>query len=774
MSSSSPPGADTGSHAPPERVAYSGDELETALSALREQNRRLQARVDELEFAEEERQRAVDELRKRDAELRIITDSVPVLISYIDRNHHYRFVNRAYELWFGRQTSEVQGKHMRDLLGAPAYEMVRPYLDEALRGRRVSYEMELPYAEGGARYINATYEPQLGEAGEVEGIVSMVADLSVQKRMADAQQALYRELREAERRVAFLAEASAVLSSSLDYEATVRNVARLIVPNLADWCSIHLLEDDGSLRELALTFADPEKGRWAESVPKRPFHMEAPKGIPRVLRTGEPELYPEVDDAALVEVARDEEELAVLRQAAIKSAVIVPLSMSGRARGTLTLLMSESGRRYAEPDLRLAEDLARRVALAVDNARLYKEAQEADKRKDEFLAMLAHELRNPLAPIRSAVRVLREHAKDDARVARQSDMIDRQATHMARLLDDLLETARITRGKIELRKEATDVRDVARRSVDALRATLEERGLDIAIELDHNPVVIEADPARVEQILVNLLSNAAKYTEPGGRVAVSVAAEATHPGAVIRVRDTGIGLAKDMWSRVFEPFVQADRPLDRSQGGLGIGLTLVKKLCELHGGSVSIHSEGVGRGTEVTVHLPASSEDRASRPSYPEALEATDKEKEGAARAAARAEATLPAKESQRVLVVDDNVDSAESLSELLSLWGYSVNVAHDGPSGIRMALTERPDVVLLDIGLPVIDGYEVARRLRQEAALSGVRIAALTGYGQAADRRRSKEAGFDEHLVKPVDPDKLRALLQTGSTAQAAAPARG
>jgi PAS domain S-box-containing protein len=732
--------------------------------------------VDELEFAEQERQRAVDELRKRDAELRIITDSVPVLIAYIDRNHHYRFVNRAYELWFGRQTSEVQGRHIRDVLGAAAYEMVRPYLDEAIQGRKVSYEMELPYSEGGPRYINATYEPQLGEAGEVEGIVSMVADLSVQKRMADAQQALYRELRETERRVAFLAEASAVLSSSLDYEATVGNVARLIVPNIADWCSIHVLEDDGSLRELALSFADPEKSRWAESVPKRPIYMDAPKGIPRVLRTGEPELYTEIDDAALVEVARDEEELAVLRQAAMKSAIIVPLSMSGKVRGTLTLLMSESERRYSEPDLRFAEDLARRVALAVDNARLYKEAQEADKRKDEFLAMLAHELRNPLAPIRSAVRVLREHVKDDARVARQSDMIDRQATHMARLLDDLLETARITRGKIELRKEATDVREVARRSVDALRATLEERGLDISVELDDGPVVIEADPARVEQILVNLLSNAAKYTEPGGRVAVSVAAteaaEAAQPGAVIRVRDTGIGLAKEMWSRVFEPFVQADRPLDRSQGGLGIGLTLVKKLCELHGGSVSIHSEGVGRGTEVTVHLPASSEDRASRPSYPEALEALNKQKDGEARGAAGAEQR--AKDAQRVLVVDDNVDSAESLSELLSIWGYSVNVAHDGPSGIKMALSQRPDVVLLDIGLPLMDGYEVARRLRQETALSGVRIAALTGYGQAADRRRSKEAGFDEHLVKPVDPDKLRALLQTGSTAQPAAPLRG
>jgi PAS domain S-box-containing protein len=380
-----------------------------------------------------------------------------------------------------------------------------------------------------------------------------------------------------------------------------------------------------------------------------------------------------------------------------------------------------------------------------DRVELEAALRQADRRKDEFLAMLAHELRNPLAPVRAALQVLRAAGSGHPDADQAAAMIERQVWTLARLVDDLLDVSRITRGKVRLRKEPVDLAVVVARAVEAARPLLEANRHALEVSLPEGPVPLEADATRLEQVFANLLNNAAKYTEPGGSVRLS--AERRGGEVVVRVRDSGCGIPAEVLPHVFDLFTQADRTLDRSQGGLGVGLTLVKGLVEMHGGSVAAHSDGPGQGSELVVCLPAGPAtggrgEPEGRPATPRPL--------------------APARRL-RVLVVDDNRDAAVSLAMLLRLWGHEARTAHDGPSALKAALSYRPEVVLLDIGLPGPDGYEVARRLRAVLSPAAVRLVAVTGYGQEEDRRRSREAGFDAHLVKPAALDELYALLAEG-----------
>jgi two-component system, sensor histidine kinase len=362
-------------------------------------------------------------------------------------------------------------------------------------------------------------------------------------------------------------------------------------------------------------------------------------------------------------------------------------------------------------------------------------AYQASRHKDDFLAMLAHELRNPLAPILSAMHVLKLHPEDSSLVQRVREVVERQVRHQARLLDDLLDVSRITRGKIELRTVRTDLAAVVADAVETTRTLIEARRHSIAVHLPEQPVCLDADPTRLGQVLANLLSNAAKYTEPGGRITVSVAAEDGE--AVMRVRDTGHGIPAEMQPHVFDLFTQVEPSLARSQGGLGIGLTLVRSLVEMHGGRVEVSSEGPGKGSEFTVRLPmqAPVEEVAPSSSHPRPTP------------------------SRHILVVEDNPDAREMLRVSLELEGHRVEAAEDGLRGVETALLSRPEVALVDIGLPGLNGYEVATRLRAALGRS-IALIALTGYGQPEDRERTRRAGFDAHLVKPVDPDTLTRLL--------------
>ncbi len=368
-----------------------------------------------------------------------------------------------------------------------------------------------------------------------------------------------------------------------------------------------------------------------------------------------------------------------------------------------------------------------------------KELAEADHRKDEFLAMLAHELRNPLAPILNAVQIMRLQSNDKNLLEQMQNLVERQVRSMARLVDDLLDVSRITRGKIQLRKEPVVLATVVHRAVENTRPLFQSRGQDLVLSVPEEPIPLYADPLRLEQIITNLLNNASKYSDPKGTVWLHV--ETDKEQAVVRVRDHGMGIAPHMVDRVFELFAQADRSLDRSQGGLGIGLTLVRSLTHMHGGTVMCFSDGLGRGSEFVVHFPIELV-RVNEEPVP---------------------APEPAKGEKRplrVLVIDDNVHAAESLSLIVKLWGHEPRTAHDGPTALETARAFRPEVALVDIGLPGMDGFTVASRLREILGQRDLLLMATTGYGREDDRNKSREAGFDEHLVKPLDLDFLESRL--------------
>jgi PAS domain S-box-containing protein len=363
------------------------------------------------------------------------------------------------------------------------------------------------------------------------------------------------------------------------------------------------------------------------------------------------------------------------------------------------------------------------------------------RRKDEFLAMLAHELRNPLAPIRNAIQVLNLKGPGDPELQYARGVIERQVTQLTRLVDDLLDVSRITRGKVKLRLEEVDLAGVIARAVETARPVIDARRHELTIALPPGPLRVRGDVTRLSQILGNLLNNAAKFTPEGGQVRVAV--ESRGGEALIRVRDSGEGIPADMITKVFDLFTQVDTTVGRSQGGLGIGLTLVRSLVEMHGGAVAVHSDGPGKGSEFTVRLPL--------------LTAPWPGAEGGRAAAPRAP---PPGAPRRVLVVDDSRDAADSLALLLRCWGHEVRTASNGPAALAEAASFRPHVVLLDIGLPGMSGLELARKLRQLPGLEGVALVALTGFGRDDDRRRSLEAGCEHHWVKPVDPVVLESLL--------------
>ena len=426
--------------------------------------------------------------------------------------------------------------------------------------------------------------------------------------------------------------------------------------------------------------------------------------------------------------------------------VCYPLLAQGRVLGTLTFATREP-RTFSEGELSLLQGICDQVAVALERERLISALREADRRKDEFLAMLAHELRNPLAPVRTALEVFRKRGLHDEILERSMASAERQVTHMTRLVDDLLDVSRITRGKVEIKPTPVLLSDIVEGATQACESFITQRRHTLSVSMPAEPVMLNVDPTRMTQVVANLLHNAAKYTPEQGRLELS--AQSNGGELVLRVRDNGVGLKPDMLSRVFDLFVQVDPTSDRAQGGLGLGLTLVRSLVEMHGGSVSAQSEGLARGSEFTVRLP-----------LPKGLDATPLP--SLLQSAASASTLSPL----HILLVEDNTDIRETLRDLLELHGHRVAEAGDGRAAVELVLSLRPQVALVDIGLPEMDGYTVAERVRASAGGAGTRLVALTGYGHPEDRKRALEAGFDAHLVKPVSSDDLSQVLKKLCTA--------
>jgi signal transduction histidine kinase len=569
-------------------------------------------------------------------------------------------------------------------------------------------------------------------------------------RQADQRVALAREqaaraaAEQATRHLAFLAEASTVLARSLEYQEIPKDLARHAVPFLGDLCAVSLTDEDRPhvcRTELAWMEPDQENETCVQSstAGEVPFALLA-ELTRRVLETGQVEFHPVLEAAPAESSPGAGGRARSGHRFPLSSVIVVPLRARGRLLGTIALVRRDPSQRYEPGDLRLSEDLADRAAIAIDNARLYRDIQENDRRKNEFLAMLAHELRNPLAPIRNAVEVLRRLNLKDENLQWANDIISRQVEQLVRLVDDLLDISRINGGKIQLRKEPIDLARAVTRAVETSRPLIDARKHELRVALPTEPLVVDADIVRVAQALSNLLNNAAKYTAEGGTIEVGVARHGEE--AVIQVRDNGAGISAEMLSRVFDLFTQVDRSLDRSQGGLGIGLTLVRRLVQMHGGSVHAFSEGANRGSEFVIRLPVLAETLSPPvtrdPAPPESRH----------------------HEPRRILIVDDHPDVTGTLARLLRLSGHHVRTALSGSDALAELAEHRPEIILLDIGLPGMDGFEVAQSIRRQAGMESTVLIALTGYGQDDDRRRSREAGFDHHLVKPVDIDALLSIL--------------
>lgn len=665
----------------------------------------------------------------------MIDSAVGYAIISCDDSGRVQSWSRGAELLFGWSESEMLGQSMRQLFTAEdavAGIFERECQDAMANGCAIDERWHV--RKDGERFWASGELMRLADVpGLPAGFIKVVRDRTNQRREDFARRQLAADME-------FLARASEELADISDLTGTLNTIAHLAVPGFADWCTVDLLEG-GTLRRVAMAHHDAGRLAQAEALQRQyPPDPATVGGVWEVLRSGRARLVEQLTAEALRRYVPDPERQEALRSLRVHSFIVAPLVAHGQPFGVLSFATAESGRRYNKDDLALAVDLSRRAAVAIENARLLRELRNADRAKDVFMATLAHELRNPLAPIWNGLSIIKKVPDDRHRVEQVTGMIERQVGLLSRLVDDLLDVSRVSAGKLELKKEPTSLVKVMNAAVEIARPQIESAHHKLSLTFPEVPAELLGDDGRLAQIFSNLLINAAKYTRRGGHIDVHVAVEGDQ--LQVRIRDNGIGIAPEMLGQVFALFTQVDQSEDRRQGGLGIGLSLVEGLVRLHGGRIEAHSEGLEKGSEFIVYLPRLNRNDLPPPQAEERIERP-------------AAATVP----RRILVVDDNIDAAQSVAELLELGGNEVTVAHDGTGALERTTSFRPDVVLLDIGLPDISGYEVARRIRK---LEGVRqplLIALTGWGQEQDKQEAVEAGFDQHWTKPVDPQRLLAL---------------
>jgi PAS domain S-box-containing protein len=633
-----------------------------------------------------ERRRAEAELQEAESRFRQLAENIHGVFWIADSlKPQMLYISPAYEeIWgctcqslYEQPQSFLEGIHVEDR------ERIRDTIQRQSRGEYTNEEYRVVRPDGSARWVWDRGFPIRDQAGQVYRVGGIAEDVTAQKQAEEA-----------------------VASSERRFRALVEN----------SWDGVKLVSGEGTI-----LYTNPATQRnlgypAEELVGRNNFEWMHPEDQPAM--------------KALLAQLRHEPGGSRMAQYRIR-----------HRDGSWRWWESAATNLLADPSVRAIvvnyRDITETKRLEEELRQRAEQLTEADRRKDEFLAMLAHELRNPLAPLRNGLEILKVPGAGGEHIEPARQMMERQVQQLVRLVDDLLDVARITRGKIQLHKEPVELAPAVARALETSRPLIDARKQELTVSLPQEPLRLEADLTRLAQVIGNLLNNAAKYTGEGGHIWLT--AERQGNEVLVRVRDTGIGMTAEMLARAFDLFAQADHALDRSQGGLGIGLTLVRRLVELHHGSVQALSDGPGKGSEFVVRLPVLQQ--------PPSESLVPKERES----------PWP---SRRVLVVDDNVDAAESLAVLLRMAGHEVYTAHGGLAALEAAQVHRPEVVLLDLGMPGMDGLEVARRLRQDLGLKDTLLLALTGYGHEEDRRHSQEAGFDAHLVKPVDLDTLHTLL--------------
>jgi len=604
------------------------------------------------------------------------------------------------------------------------------------------------YSLGAVDYILTPVVPEILRA-KIAVFVDLFKKTEQVKRQAEEREKLIREqaaVAEAEarqERLAFLADASHVLAGSLEYQKTFHNLAHLVVPRLADFCIILSAAEDGALRQVAVAHSNlsdaPALRKLSEEFPSS---SAAQRGGAQVVRTGKSEMCCDMRNGALQEIFEEQEDRDLILSFAPTSFIAVPLKTHDRVLGVIVMVNMTEGRMCGTEELALAEELAQRAALAIDNAALYKAAQEAraeaeraNLAKDSFLAMLSHELRTPLTPVLTSVLALEETEGLPEDVGASLQMIRRNVELEARLIDDLLDLTRISKGKVQLSLEEVDAHLLLRNALEICQADIDHKNLSLQTEFAAEEVCLEADPARLQQIFWNLIKNAVKFTPKGGRLGIRTA---NNDGQLrVEVSDSGMGIDAETLPKIFNAFEQGERT---RLGGLGLGLAISKALVETHNGTLTAESPGRNQGATFTAIFPVA---------------------ENYAAASARSIPSLPAvRKSMRVLLVEDHEDTIRSLTSLLRLRGYHVQAARSVQSALELAANERFDVLVSDIGLPDGSGIDLMQAINSEHPIFGI---ALTGFGMEEDVRRSRDVGFHHHLIKPVDLNKLDALIQQG-----------
>lgn len=584
------------------------------------------------------------------------------------------------------------------------------------------FELTFPLRSKGGqfRWFLTRVTPLFDEQGTLVRWVGINTDVDDLRREREARQLLDR---------------ISSATTSLDYAATLEHVVAAALPTFADFCTVYALGRDQSLGQVAARHADARGNDLLAAIQAHAaLDPELSYGYPEVVRTGKTQLIERVDERFLAGAARNPEHLRLMQQLGATSLLIAPLQVGATTFGAIAFGMTTAGRAFTKEDVPLAQELARRAGMVIEHARLYRDAQQASRAKDEFLAILGHELRNPLSPLITGLQIIR--MKAPGFLQKEVDTLERQTKHMTRLVDDLLDVSRIASGKINLAEERVQLGELLKQALETLDPVIQRAQHEVHVHVGEQAV--KGDRVRLLQIFSNLIANAAKYTPARG--IITLRSDTDGDFVEISVQDNGTGIDAQLLPQVFDLFVQARQNLARSAGGLGLGLAIVKSLAEAHGGSVRAHSAGLGQGSTFTVRLPRAS-DSSPRPAPVRV--ATPSQEQG----------------KRRVLVVDDHRDGAAMIAEAMSLCGYDVTLAYDGQHAVQLAQTQVFDAALVDIGLPIMNGYEVAQQLRAVWGADAL-LVAFTGYGQDSDRQRALAAGFDAHLTKPVDFTQLRRLL--------------
>jgi PAS domain S-box-containing protein len=675
----------------------------------------------------------------RTAELRGLLSAIPDLMFRVDRKGRLIDYAAAKTEVLALSPADFLGRHLTEVMPPDVTQPALRALDQALAGHTVpSFDYTLQ-----VRSESRQYEARTSASGP-DSVVFLIRDVT--------------ERRKLEERTAFLARAGTALSSSLDYRSTVETLAQLPVPFLADICVVDLLEH-GVLRLASVAARTPEMQALVHAVrAEYPVRPQGDHPVAQALRGGHA-LFETVPPSLLRGLARSVDHARLMKQIGPVSLIVLPLVARGQTLGAMSLVTTVSGRHYTDADLAVARELSHRAAVALDNARLYRDLEESSRLKDEFLGIVSHELRTPLNAVLGWAQVLRRSPHDDEQVRRAVEAIERNARAQAQLVEDLLDTSRVISGKIRLELARVELASIVEHAVESFTPIAKSRGIDLAASTGSLGGEVLADPARLQQVLGNLLSNAVKFTPAGGSIRVSML-KAGPMAAEIRVADSGVGISPESLAFVFDRFWQADSTTTRAHGGLGLGLAIARHLIELHGGVIRAESAGENQGATFIVQLPV----------LPRAVAAA-RHSEDVSRRPDRLLTGL------RVLIVDDSKDALEMLATLIGGAGAKVDMAESVEGAERALAARRPDLLIADIAMPRADGNVLVRRIRERESESGeprLFAIALSAYARDEDRQRSLSAGFDLHLTKPIDPSVVIDVLCRFSNRRVAPGAGG